>query len=124
MVADIDDARPDTICRIRGFGARLPQDDNLAFIAHARTDLPAALDEIDRLQERYHEVRKALDTLMLAHIGVGLSGDYKILDAAMDEAKSVTPTRSLSAPHTAPDETHETETQTRTGTVDETFRDS
>lgn len=47
MIAD-DGA--DEGIRMRGFGAKLPMDANGEFIAHARTDIPDLIDEVERLQ--------------------------------------------------------------------------
>ncbi len=51
------------ICLIGLFRAGLPQGtekNNARFIAHAREDLPAALDEIDRLEKRVAELEEEI----------------------------------------------------------------
>jgi hypothetical protein len=49
MVADDGMDEEGTLTRMRGVGANLPLKDNGEFIAHARTDIPALLQEIRRL---------------------------------------------------------------------------
>jgi hypothetical protein len=39
-----------TFVRYPAYGATAQDNDNAAFIAHARKDVPALLDEVDRLQ--------------------------------------------------------------------------
>lgn len=46
--------------RIRGVGGRLPMKENKEFIVAARTLLPAALDEIDRLERQLANSRAEL----------------------------------------------------------------
>ena len=52
MVGDFqaEDLLPGAVMRMRGVGAKLPIKENADFIAHARTDIPKLLAEIDRLK--------------------------------------------------------------------------
>lgn len=47
--------------RIRGVGGKLPMEDNKAFIIAARTLLPAALEEVERLERELADANASLE---------------------------------------------------------------
>ncbi len=57
-------AHPDrpvnTVCRIRGSGRRAPETANLEFIAHAREDIPALINEVEYLRRANADLLRRL----------------------------------------------------------------
>lgn len=64
------------------------QDRNAAFIAHARTDIPNLIAEVERLQAELEDLRAMLDRLANARIGSEGDTDYGVrLAGEIDEGQ-------------------------------------
>lgn len=60
------------IADIRGIGAGLPIDDNGQFIAHARTDIPLLIAEVERLQAKLTVIEDKVDGMNWNSMGEDL----------------------------------------------------
>lgn len=66
MLCDIDETDSSAICRARGFGAGLPQEENLDFIAGCSVLAPKMRQEIARLQSLIFGYRPESDEQIYA----------------------------------------------------------